>query len=186
MMEANVLQLITNASQILNSIHQLLRDASSSSTKSVRDLANNVWTKSTELNETISQVGVLAGRMEGEIEAHRRISKQPVMTPEVGGESALDAFVEMEERRERSRNVILMNVPECNLPDRAQRLGADHDSVINVLKKFEAINTNNIKNIQAWKGRSKQDSCNQTSTGELCGRESCTAKQPNTGWWHQG
>lgn len=137
-----MVQMIVEASNLLSVVQLALVDANNSPVKTVRELAAKLLPMTTNLSRTVSQIGVVTGKMEGELKVLRSI---PVgRTDSSGQDSVMEAVSELEERRDKSKNVLLLNIPECKASTQSQKLKEDRECVIAALKKFETIKTEKI------------------------------------------
>jgi hypothetical protein len=144
-MDPNAVQLITQASQLLSDMQFLLIDANNSTIKGVKELSTKMLNKTAGLVKTMSQIGVLTGKMEGEIQAMRDRPYQSTEPESIRQNSVIEAINELEERRDKSKNVLLMNVPESNSATQALKLKDDLNVVINIVDKFDNLRKDNIK-----------------------------------------
>jgi hypothetical protein len=148
--DPSVVQLITEASSILNTIQLTVMEANGSSVKAVKDLTTKLLPMTAGLTKAISQLGVRTGKMEGELQI---LKERPT-----SGEKKIDrenyilnAVNEMEERRDRAKNIIIMNVPESISKNQEQKLKHDNNEVTNIISAFDGINTEKINVLRLGK-----------------------------------
>jgi hypothetical protein len=141
-MDLNVVNMIADASNLLSEVQLALFEASSSSIKTVKELATKLLPFTTNLSRTVSQIGVVTGKMEGELKILRSI---PAGRTNVSGqESLMEAISELEERKEKSKNIILFNIPESTASTQSQKLKDDVELVTTALQRFEAVRADKV------------------------------------------
>lgn len=141
-MDLNVVQMIAESSNILSELQLALVDASSSTIKTVKELAIKLLPWTTNLSKTMSQIGAVTGKMEGELKILRSI---PAGRTDMSGHGSLmEAISELEERREKSKNIILFNIPESTASTQSQKLKDDVTLVTTALQKFETVRADKV------------------------------------------
>jgi hypothetical protein len=83
--------------------------------------------------------------MEGKLQA---LKSMPITITEPADDkqgSVLEAVSELEERREKSKNILLMNIAESSATTRILKIKDDQEAVINIIKDFESVSVDNIK-----------------------------------------
>lgn len=148
--DPSVVQLITEASSLLSVIQLTVMEANNSSVKAVKDLTAKLMPMTAGLSKAISQLGVRTGKMEGELQI---LKERPLSSEQkIDKESyILNAVNELEERRDRAKNVIIMNVPESISKNQEQKLKHDYNEVASIISAFEGINTEKISVVRLGK-----------------------------------
>lgn len=144
-MDSNAVQLITQASQLLSDMQLMLIEANNSTIKGVKELSTKMLNMTAGLVGTMSQIGVLTGKMEGEIQAIKDRPYQPTDADRTGRDSIIEAINELEERRDKSKNVLLMNVPESKSETQACKMKDDMNMVLSVIDGFDNLRKDNIR-----------------------------------------
>lgn len=135
---ANALSSINMAKELLEGIHNAITDPSLKLTK---DQMARLLGKLSNLSGVMVDVGTKVGILEGKLMTYEKIAQQsPQITP------LCDMLAEMEERKVRSKNVILLNVPECNSNSTAECITEDKKQVMSTLSLMNAeINFDEMK-----------------------------------------
>lgn len=139
---------ITMASNIINSMNSTIMDPSNKFTK---EQMAKLTPKLSELLGNISVVGAKVGFLEGELKAYTNISQQkppqvqslPNTIQDLPG--ICETLAEMEERKLRSKNIIMFNVPECSTGTQTDCMREDRNKVLSILNKVENVDTSEIK-----------------------------------------
>jgi hypothetical protein len=143
-MEPNVVQLISEASNLLSTLQLALMNANNSAVKAVKEVSTNLLPTTAGLAKAISLI-VLAGKMEGELQALKNAPASVAGPSEERQGSVLEAITELEERREKSKNVLFMNIAESAGTTRVDNIKDDHSAVMDILKNFDSISVENIR-----------------------------------------
>lgn len=138
-------QYMANANNLVSSLNTAIMDPTNRFNK---EQMAKLLPKLSELLGTIGQMGVKLGIMEGELGAYKQIiQNQPLQssTQNVNAPNLCEALDEIEDRKTRSKNIILFNVPESQSTTQAQCIADDTNRVTSILNKVTSLNTNNIK-----------------------------------------
>lgn len=100
---------LNKAKEEINSIHNAITDPVLKITK---DQMAKILSKLSNLSGTMQDLGVTVGVLEGKVMTFEKIIEKKVLPQETT--PICDVLAEIEERKTRSKNVILLNVPECN------------------------------------------------------------------------
>lgn len=141
----NAQQYLANASDCVNFLNTTIMDPNNRFNK---EQMAKILPKLSELLGTIGQMGIKLGIMEGELGAYKQLVQNQPLQPNIqngNAPSLCEALDEMEDRKTRSKNIILFNVPESQSIVQAQCITEDINCVTDILSKVTTINKNNIK-----------------------------------------
>lgn len=148
---------ISEAKNLITNLNILINDQSNRFNK---EQIAKLTPKFSEIMGTIGQMAVRMGSLEGEIKSYKMImSNQPAQSQSnFNQNNFIEAISEMEERRERSKNVVVFNIPESKAPTMAQRIEEDTKSTAQMINRIEPIANSDILRIYRL-GTSREGAC---------------------------
>lgn len=139
-------QYMANANNLVSYLNTAIMDPTNRFNK---EQMAKLLPKLSELLGTIGQMGIKLGIMEGELGAYKQIiQNQPLQSNNQLTNNApnlCEALDEIEDRKTRSKNIILFNVPESQSPTQAQCIADDTNRITGILNKVTPLDANKIK-----------------------------------------